>query len=131
MKVRSLFHPYVVCATPWDTLTDAARLMRKGGFSCLPIFAHDELVGIITERDLVDAVANGGQPAKSRVVDYMNEAPVTVGPDDDSAVAATRMLALGCRHLPVVEDGKLIGIVSARDLLLLAAHPTVEVLRAV
>ena len=131
MKVRSLFHPYVVCATPWNTLMDAARLMRKGEFSCLPVLAHDDLVGIITERDLVDAVANGGQPAKSHVVDYMNEAPVTVGPDEDSAVAATRMLALGCRHLPVVEDGKLIGIVSARDLLLLAARPTLEVLRAV
>jgi len=123
MKVRALYHQKAVCVEPWDTLKKAAALMHAGGFSCLPVLVHDEVVGIITERDLVEAIAGASQALEAQVVDYMNEDPVTVGPDDDSAVAATRMLALGCRHLPVMEGGKLIGIVSARDLLVLAAGP--------
>lgn len=121
MKVRGLYHRNAVCVEPWHTLKDAARVMKEGGFSCLPVILNGDIVGIITERDLVDAVAGAKRAGQAHVVDFMNEDPVTVGPDDDSAVAATRMLALGCRHLPVMEDGKLVGIVSARDLLLLAA----------
>ncbi len=123
MKVRGLYHRNAVCVEPWDTLKEAARLMKEGGFSCLPVVLHGDVVGILTERDLVDAVAGAKRAWQSHVVDFMNEDPVTVSPDDDSAVAATQMLALGCRHLPVMEDGKLVGVVSARDLLLLAASP--------
>jgi CBS domain-containing protein len=121
MLVRSFYHPTAVSVRPWDTLRDAARRMQAGKFSCLPVIVQDEVAGIITERDLVEAVAASDRPADAHVVDYMTEGAVTVSPDDDNAVAATRMLALGCRHLPVMEDGKLVGIVSARDLLLLAA----------
>jgi acetoin utilization protein AcuB len=53
----------------------------------------------------------------TRVADYMTDRPVTVAPDDDLAVAAQRMADLGVRHLPVVEGGRLLGVLSMRDLL--------------
>jgi CBS domain-containing protein len=122
MKVRRFFRPTTVYLEPWNTLREAATRMRELGFSCLPVVLKGDVVGIITEADLVEAVANGTVPSEQHVVDYMSESPVSVSPDDDGAVAATRMLAIGCRHLPVLDNGKLVGIVSAADLILLAAR---------
>lgn len=122
MKVRRFYHPSTVSVEPWHTLREAAAQMREMGFSCLPVMLKGDVVGIITEHDLVEAIANAANPSEQHVVDYMSESPVTVSLDDDSAVAATRMLAIGCRHLPVLEDGRLVGIVSDADLILLAAR---------
>lgn len=123
MKVRSFFQPKVVFVRPWATLRQAASLMKEGGFSCLPVLLESELAGIITERDLVQAIAQGEDMSTRTVFDYMSEKPTTLSPEDDAAEAATQMLSVGCRHLPVVEDGKLVGIVSARDLLIFVATP--------
>jgi CBS domain-containing protein len=122
MKVRRFYHPSTVSVEPWHSLREAAAQMREMGFSCLPVVLKGDVIGIITERDLVEAVANGAIPSEQHVVDYMSESPVTVSLDDDSAVAATRMLAVGCRHLPVLEEGRLVGTVSSADLILLAAR---------
>ena len=121
MKVRNFFQPKVVHVRPWNTLKDAAKLMEEGAFSCLPVMLEGDLAGIITERDIVQAVAHGEDPSVRTVFDYMSEKPITVELDDDSADAATQMLSAGCRHLPVVDGGRLVGIVSARDLLIFAA----------
>ena len=125
MKVRRVFHPHVTCIEGWELVRDAARKMHDGGFSCLPVLAGDDLVGIITERDVVEAMAQNDDLSTAAVFDYMTEAPHTIGPEDDCTVAATEMLAIGCRHLPVVEEGRLIGVVSARDLLPLATSGAV------
>jgi CBS domain-containing protein len=126
MKVSKVFHPGVVSVEAWQTLRDAARLMKAGGFSCLPVMSGDDLAGIITERDLVEALAGNDRPASAPVFDYMSEEPKTVTLDDECSLAVTEMLATGCRHLPVMDHEKLVGIVSARDLLLLAATSTAE-----
>jgi predicted transcriptional regulator len=130
MKVRTCFQTSTAYAEPWDTLKQAAVSMHSHGFSCLPVLLKGDVVGIITECDMVEAVANGDAVAEHHVVDYMSEHPVTVSLDDDSEVAATRMLAVGCRHLPVVDRGKLVGTISAADLLLLAAHTVGESVQA-
>lgn len=126
MKVSKVFHPGAVSVEAWQTLRDAARLMKVGGFSCLPVMSGDDLVGIITERDLVEALAGNDRPASAPVFDYMSEEPKTVTLDDECSLAVTEMLATGCRHLPVMDHEKLVGVVSARDLLLLAATSTAE-----
>lgn len=126
MKVRRFFRPSTAGVEPWDTLREAARRMRIDGLSCLPVLIKGEVAGIVTERDLVEAMADGERPADAQVFDYMSEGPVTVSLDDDSAVAAARMLAIGCRHLPVMNAGKLVGTISAQDLLLLAARSEVQ-----
>jgi CBS domain-containing protein len=126
MKVQRVFHRDVACIEAWESLQEAASRMHSGGFSCLPVISGDDLVGIITERDVVEAVAGSVQPELATVFDYMTEEPQTVSPDDDCSVAATEMLSVGCRHLPVMEGTKLVGIVSARDLLPLATSGVVE-----
>lgn len=126
MKVRAIYHHKAVCADPWDTLRDAARKMKDEGISCLPILVQGELAGILTERDVVEAVAESKHPCEAHVVDFMTENPVTLALDDDTSDAATEMLARGCRHLPVTEGGRLVGMLSARDLLPLAAAPATE-----
>lgn len=123
MKVRSFFKPKVVFVRPWDTLRQAASSMREGGFSCLPVLLDNDLAGIITEHDLVQAIAQREEMSTCTVFDYMSEKPITLSPEDGAAEAATQMLSVGCRHLPVVEDGRLAGIVSARDLLIFVAAP--------
>jgi len=121
MKVLRVFHRDVVCIEGWESVREAAKRMHAGGFSCLPVVSADGLLGIITERDVVEAMAGDDHPETATVFDYMTEAPKTVCPDDDCAVAATEMLSVGCRHLPVMDHGMLVGIISARDLLPFAA----------
>jgi CBS domain-containing protein len=126
MKVQRLFHHDVVAIEAWQTLHEAATRMHEGGFSCLPVLSGGELVGIITERDIVEAVAAQARPGVVTVLEYMTEAPRTILASDACSVAATRMLAAGCRHLPVVDGDSLVGILSARDLLPLATTGSVE-----
>jgi CBS domain-containing protein len=125
MKVQRVFSPKVECIEGWESLREAARRMHGGGFGCLPVVSGDDLLGIITERDVVEAVAEAEHPELATVFDYMTEAPRTIRPDEDCTLAATKMMAAGCRHLPVVDGGKVVGIVSARDLLPLATAGTV------
>jgi CBS domain-containing protein len=122
MKVRNFYRPRAGYVSPNDTVREAARQMRAGGWSCLPVLIDDSVVALITERDLVEAAANGARPAVARVSDYMNDGSTTVSLEDDISTATLKMLAIECRHLPVVDSGRLVGMVSARDVFLLAAQ---------
>src|SRR5690348_14567860 len=95
MKVQRIFHKPVVSIEASESLHEAASRMHVCGFSCLPVVSGEDLVGIITERDVVEAVATGSDLERATVFDYMTEDPETVSPGDDCAVAATRMLAVG------------------------------------
>jgi CBS domain-containing protein len=123
MKVRSVFHPAVACLGPGASLSSAASLMQAGGFGSVAIYEGDRLAGILTETDIVRAVADHRNPATTTLAVYMSRDPVTTNPEDDSMEVALRMVQGGFRHLPVVEEGRLIGMVSARDLLQVEAWP--------
>jgi CBS domain-containing protein len=120
MKVHRFFRQNAVFVERGDTLQEAAKRMRKGHLSCLPVLEDGSILGIITERDMVEAVARGVPPSDAHVAEYTYDGSVTVDLDEDSSVAATKMLAIGCRHLPVLHEGKLVGMVSLRDLFLTA-----------
>lgn len=123
MKVSSVFHPAVACLEPAASLTRAASLMRAGGFGSVAIYNEDRLAGILTETDIVRAVSEHRDPDNTVLSEYMSLDPVTAGPDEDSTDVALRMVEGGFRHLPVVAEGRLIGMVSARDLLEVEAWP--------
>lgn len=99
------------------TLGDVAVALVSDGVGSLGVIVDRRLVGIITERDLVRAVATGADPETELVADWMAEAPDTFAPDVEVEEAARWLLEVGYRHMPVMADGELLGIVSIRDLL--------------
>jgi CBS domain-containing protein len=117
MKVSDLHQQRLFTAEADETLDEAADRMRWHAIGALPVFDGHRLVGIITERDLTAAVADGADPSATQVVDYMTPAPAVLGPDSEFVVAARTMLELGVRHLPVVDGGRLVAVLSMRDVL--------------
>jgi CBS domain-containing protein len=97
------------------TLTDAARQMDRRAVGAVLVFSGERLVGILTERDVLRAVA-AGQTESSTVGDWMTRDPETIEPSDRAGHAASIMIHGGFRHLPVLDGGKAVGIVSIRDL---------------
>lgn len=117
MKVREIFRPEILTVALDETLVEAAARMDLNEVGALAVLREGELIGIITERDLTRALADGADPQAASVEDYMTDRPVTVSPSTDVAEATATMLDVGARHLPVVDGDKVVGMVSARDLL--------------
>ncbi len=100
-------------------LREAAKLMyEKRIGSVLIVDEEGRLVGIVTERDIVFACAQGWDAEKHEVWEVMSENPITVKPSDNVVSAMEKMREVGVRHLPVVDDkGRPIGMVSFRDIM--------------
>ena len=119
MKISRLYHREAVTAELDDTVAKAAKRMRLHGVSALPVVQHGRVLGIITERDVTNAVALDLDPRLTPVDEVMTQHPLVASPDDDARMVAMQMLEHGIRHLPVVDDHRLLGMMSARDLLVL------------
>jgi CBS domain-containing protein len=98
------------------TLGDAAKRMAERGVGAVVVLAGERLAGILTERDILKAVATGFEP-DSRVSDWMTRHPETIESEDTTDHAAALMIHGGFRHLPVVDAGEIKGILSIRDLM--------------
>ncbi len=117
MKVRDLPPSRLHAVDPETTLAEVARDMRIEDSDAVAVMSDGRLVGIITERDLVRAIADGVNPKQAKAGVIMTPGPATVTADEDVNVVALRMMRLGIRHLPVVdEEGTPIGLLSARNL---------------
>jgi CBS domain-containing protein len=98
-------------------LVEVAREMRLDDCDSVAVMGDGHLVGIITERDLVRAIADGVDPKQATASIVMTPNPATVTTEEDVSVVALKMMRLGIRHLPVVDsDGKPVGLLSARNL---------------
>jgi CBS domain-containing protein len=104
------------------TLGAAARQMWNRSVGAAVVVEEDEIVGIFTERDLLRAIADSRHPDQGQVQSYMTPDPVTLPPDHLPSEAAQIMHERKFRHIPVVEDGELIGVVSIRDLVTAGMH---------
>ena len=99
-----------------DKFAEVAKILREKGISSVVVTEGDQITGIITERDLVNLVADGVDPVSVAVGDRMTRDLATVDPRTDIAEAAQVMAQRRIRHLPIVDKGKLAGIISIRDL---------------
>ncbi len=122
MQVGEIMKSNVKTTSPGDTFAHVAKLLHDNGISSVVVMEGAELAGIVTERDLVNVVADGADPKAITVGERMTRDVDTVGPRTDLAEAAEHMARLRIRHLPVVDRGKLVGIISIRDLTSWAAE---------
>jgi CBS domain-containing protein len=100
------------------TVAQAARQMAAGEVGALVVVDDGAVAGIFTERDaLFRVMAPGRDPQRTTLAEVMTVRPVTAHPDKEFGFALRLMHEHGFRHVPVVEDGRLVGIVSARDAL--------------
>ena len=118
MKVRDLMTKQVIRIHPEEPVEVAARTLAQYNIGVLPVCGRNgELYGMVTDRDLViRCMATGRSAATVRVQDVMSGHVVSVGPDLDGALAARIMGKQQVRRLPVVENGKICGMVSLADL---------------
>jgi CBS domain-containing protein len=116
MKLGALVDGSATVIGPEATLGDAAEALVEHDIGSLGVVSDRGLVGILTERDVIRAVASGADVEDEYVSDWMAEAPDTFSPDVDVAEAGAWLLEVGYRHMPVMEDGELLGIVSIRDI---------------
>lgn len=123
MQLQALIggHPHT-CGTGLS-LAEAARAMHAAGVGSVGVVADKDLIGILTERDLMRAVAAGADMDLEMVTDWMSAPVQTFDAETSVDEAALQLLEREQRHLPVVSDGKVIAILSIRDILAALIEP--------
>ena len=117
MRLHALVGGTTEIMGPEGSLADAAESMADQEVDYVVVINNRELVGILTERDLVVAVSEGIDLGAALVEEWMSEAPDTFPPDVTVAEGVAWLLETGYRHLPVMADGELLGVVTIRDLM--------------
>ena len=107
----------IVAVAPEDTLGEAAERMAEQGVGSAVVLDGGRLIGILTERDLLKAVAGRVHTSEARVREWMTADPITASEATSADEAIRTMLDNGFRHLPVVEAGRTVGVVSLRELM--------------
>ncbi len=108
----------LLSAPPETTVSKAARLMARRKVGAVMVVEHQHLIGIFTERDaLYSVIARDLDTKATTLADVMTPDPVTIGPEKSFGYALLVIYENGFRHLPVVKDGQVVGIVSARNAL--------------
>ena len=115
--VASVMHRSTVSVRPDTTIRQVAETLSREEVGAVVVRGAEGLVGIVSERDVVRALAEGVDPDADRAADVMTYEVVSVGSVDPIDTVAKTMLEGGIRHLPVVDAGGPVGIVSIRDLL--------------
>lgn len=118
MKLKDIMNQQVIKVSPQESVAVAARLLANHNIGALPVCKNDgEICGVVTDRDLVTrCLAANRTPEQTRIRDVMTSRVVTASADMDVAVAAHLMGREQVRRLPVVDNGKLCGMVSIGDL---------------
>jgi CBS domain-containing protein len=115
--VRDVMAQVTISVSAADTLTSVAEHLAENDIGALPVMVGAQLRGIVTERDLIRAMAEGADPDEERAGEWMTTDVESVGPDTPIEVATGAMVDGGVRHLPVLDGERLVGMLSVRDLL--------------
>jgi CBS domain-containing protein len=117
MEVREGMSSVILALGPGHSLREAATKMTEKGTGAALVFDDESPAPrIITERDVLNAVGNGVDPDEAKVSEHMSESVISAPPDWSLERAAEEMVKLGIRHLVVVDQGELAGVLSMRDI---------------
>jgi CBS domain-containing protein len=112
--LADIVRPTFIEVAPEDTLGEVAERMTAKNVGAVVVKDFGRLIGILTERDLLKAMAARVHTSDARVRQWMTADPITATPETTLDEAAQVMIDNGFRHLPVVEDGQVVGVVSLR-----------------
>ena len=133
--IRHVIRPHhLVTASATATVMEVVQVMTEARVGAIPIVDGPRVVGIFSERDLMTRIVGEGRdPVWTQVQDVMTTDVVTAVPDDTRSACLDRMQRVGCRHLPVLDQGRLVAVLSMRDLLrdeIAEQHEEIQGLRA-
>ncbi len=127
MKIKDLMTQHVISVDPSVPIPEAAKRMKEGGFRRLPVLENGELVGIVTDRDIREAMPSDATSLSIWEINYlipkilvkeiMTKNPVTVSQDSSVERAARLMLEQKIGGLPVMSGGTLVGMITVTDVL--------------
>jgi CBS domain-containing protein len=107
----------LLAVAPEDTLGEAAERMTEEGVGSAVVLDAGRLIGILTERDVLRAAAGRVHSSDARVREWMTSDPIVAREETTATESLEIMMANGFRHLPIVEEGRVVGIVSIRDVM--------------
>lgn len=120
-KVKSIMKTRVITADPGINISDAAKIMTNNRIGSLIIMRNKKPVGILTDDDIVGVVARGGNPKSVRIGDLpVKKKFITASPEESIMEVTKKMIKNGIKRIPVIKDGKLMGIVSDKEILLVS-----------
>jgi CBS domain-containing protein len=121
MRIEEVYRPGALMCNATDLLSTVARTMTSKHVGALAVLDGNIIVGIVSERDIVRAVAEGVDTAQAKAGTFATTDVQTAKVAEDTTDVARRMLDAGIRHLPVVQDHTVVGMISMRDLLAIEA----------
>ena len=127
VKIKDIMKKYVVTVDHDITLSDAAKILTNNRIGSVIITKNMKPVGIVTNEDIVGAVARGDDPKNIRVKNLKLRKLITARPEDNMLSVTRKMIKTGVKRIPVIKNGKLEGIISDKEILLISPE-LVEVL---
>jgi CBS domain-containing protein len=115
-KLRDMMNTHLQCCIAEDNIYEAALKMETWNVGAIPVVSNDQLIGMITDRDIVIRGVAQRKPNSSKITEVMSDELITASPNMSIEEAADLMAKHQIRRLPVVEGSKLVGIVSLGDL---------------
>lgn len=121
VKIKNIMKKYVVTIGPDALLSDVAKVMSNNKIGSLVVVTSGKPTGIVTDSDIVNLVAEGKDPAKIKISDIRkSRALISVSPEDAMMDVIKVMITNNIKRLPVIENGKLVGIVTEKEMLLVS-----------
>lgn len=118
VKIKEIMKRYVFTIEPDASASDASKIMTENRVGSLVIMEKEKPKGIVTDSHIVTTVAKGMNPKKVKVRDLPQHRFVTASPDDNMLSVMNKMIKSGVKRVPIVNRGKLVGIVSDKELLI-------------